>query len=93
MTSEECRAFVIKKIENQSLGELSQNIAVSKTALSLYGNGKYKHNAGTIEKKIAAFINRANISFRDERRLVDILAILDEADNPQSIIAAIAGRY
>ena len=92
MTSEECRAVVQKYIEDHKLGELSQNIGVSKTALSLYANGKYKSSAATIEEKIGAFITRSDISFRDERRLLAIYAILDESDNRESIIAAIAHR-
>jgi hypothetical protein len=90
MISEDCRAYVLKIISMQQLGELCQQTGLSKTALSLYANGKYKSNAGRIEAKISSLAQRSTMSFKDERRLIQIYAILDEADSSESIRAAIA---
>jgi hypothetical protein len=90
LTSDELRDYVIKYKNDRKLNELSQSIGVSKTTLSQYSNGIYPGNNGKMERKLREHISAKSLNFRDERKLLEIIAILDDAENREGIINAIA---
>lgn len=75
--------------QGKTLSELSQNIGVTKGYISGFLNGTLARPSAALLTRIERFVKRNSITPRDERLIVDILKLLDRADDADSILAAI----
>lgn len=73
---------------DRNLDELSQNIGVSKSYISLFLNDKIVASPKLL-RRVREFIKRSAIDPADERLLIDIFKILDRAKDEGSILAAL----
>jgi transcriptional regulator with XRE-family HTH domain len=78
--------------QGKTLDELSQNIGVTKSYVSKFLNGKLAPPSEKLLSKVRSFIKLSAITPADERRLVQVLTILDRADDADAILAAIPRR-
>ncbi len=78
-------ALLKSEIEKCGLGELSKTVGVSKTYLSLFAADKISWDSTKLEAKLHRYFD-IKLSFRDERRLLAIIEILSECDNPHAVI-------
>lgn len=91
LSSDELRKIIGEKYRDKRLlPELIFGIRVhSKTKVSLWLAGKYSGDNESLERDIRSFLSRSQLSRSDERRLADIVHILNYADNRDAIIAKI----
>ncbi len=75
--------------QGKTLADLAEELGVSKTYASLYLNGKLAAPSKKLLSRVRDFVKRHSITRADEQRMMEILKILDRADDPGSIRAAL----
>lgn len=84
--------------------DIAEATHYGRSTISMWLNGGYNRDATNIEAAVRKFIAPyleedqpalGRLSARDQRRLTDLLSILDDADDRSNLIAALArfGRH
>jgi DNA transposition AAA+ family ATPase len=92
MTTDGLRRLANEYIKEHSIQDLSDQIGISRTTLSLWVSGKYKSDGSAIEKRIEGFFSASSLSRKDEQVLQRITELLHRAENRTNIIAALTLR-
>lgn len=77
------------KAIGKGLGELAQNIEVSKSYISLFLTGALKEPSPKLLLRIKRFLKVSELSQGDQRLLMDLLRTIDNADDAANLLAAL----
>lgn len=83
---EDLREFVKEYSKRGKLGELSHLVGVSKSYLSMFSSKSANWDSSALVKKLQRLYDRKRLTVRDERRLMNILEILDECNDRDAVI-------
>jgi DNA-binding MurR/RpiR family transcriptional regulator len=75
-----------------SIRELSRNVGVSPSALSEVLRGVYPSDCSEMIGRLRTWLRSHSMSIADEKKFVQVLAILDACDRDQNVIAALIER-
>ncbi len=77
------------KALGKGLGELAQNIEVSKSYLSLFLTGSLACPSPKLLAKVRTFLQVSQLTDSDMRLFMRVLSIIDNADDRDNLLAAL----